>query len=95
MYATILIQSYTRVYVPSPRIYDAHLMYSRGPTAASNHTHSKQRMFLNGDALVQLVDGIPTNIDILREQLVRYLIFLQHVVIGAHARERGAEEEAE
>lgn len=50
---------------------------------------------LNGHALVQLVNRIPTDIDVLGEQLVRHLVFLQNVVVGARAREGGAEEEAE
>ena len=36
-----------------------------------------------------------TDIDVLREQLVRHPVFLQYVVVGARAREGGAEEEAE
>ena len=52
-------------------------------------------MFLNRHALVQLVNGIPTDIDILREQLIRHLVFFQYVVVRPRARERRAEEEAE
>ena len=36
-----------------------------------------------------------TDIDVLREQLVRHLVLLQYVVVGARAREGGAEEESE
>lgn len=50
---------------------------------------------LDSHALVQLINRISTDIDILREQLVRHLVFLQDVVVGPCAREGGAEEEAE
>ena len=53
---------------------------------------------LNGHALVQFDNGgiaAVTDIDVLREQLVRHLVFLQYVVVGARAREGGAEEETE
>ena len=56
-------------------------------------THARAR--LNRHALVQLINRIPTDIDILREQLVRHLVLLQDVVIGPRARERGPEQEAE
>lgn len=50
---------------------------------------------LNSHTLVQLIDRISTDIDILCEQLVRHLVFLQDVVISPRAREGGTEEEAE
>ena len=58
---------------------------------ARGHTHISS---LNRHTFIQLINRISTDIDILREQLIRHLIFLQNVVISARARERGAEEEA-
>ena len=63
-------------------------------TATVKDTENKH-LFLNRHALIQLVNGISTDIDILREQLVGHFVFLQYVVVGARARERGAEEKAE
>ena len=61
-----------------------------------NQRSSQRQICLNRHALVQLVNGIPSSyIDILREQLVRHLVFFQYVVVCARARKRGAEEEAE
>ena len=50
---------------------------------------------LDRHALVQVINRISaTDIDILREQLVRHPVFLQYVIVGARARKGGAEEEA-
>ena len=52
-------------------------------------------MHLDSHALVQLINRISTDIDILGEQLVRHLVFLQDIVVGPRAREGGTEQEAE
>ena len=49
------------------------------------------RKTLDSHTLVQLINGISTDIDILCEQLIRHLVFLQDVVIRARAREGGPE----
>ena len=52
-------------------------------------------MHLDSQALVQLINRISTDIDILGEQLVRHLVFLQDIVVGPRAREGGTKQEAE
>jgi hypothetical protein len=50
---------------------------------------------LDCHTLIQFINRISTDIDILSQKLVRNLVFLQDIVVGACACESRSEEEAE
>ncbi len=91
----------TLVYRPlSPSVYMMQRIATQKATAKSPKRLHAWMFYattktLDSHTLVQLINGISTDIDILCEQLIRHLVFLQDVVIRPRAREGRPEQEAE
>ncbi len=101
MHANVTVHSSIALYRPlSPSVYMMQRIATQKATAKSPKRLHAWMFYattktLDSHTLVQLINGISTDIDILCEQLIRHLVFLQDVVIRPRAREGRPEQEAE